>query len=1151
MDLNFSKLKLNGFKSFVDSTEFDIFPGLTGIVGPNGCGKSNLLEAIRWVMGENRPSAMRGIGMDEVIFDGAGTRPSKNHAEVSIEVERDNLLPNQIDKKITFEILRKVTRNMGSTYRIDGNLSRLKDVQMIFADASTGAHSPSLVKQGQISELINSNPKSRRVILEEAAGISGLHQRRHEAELKLKATEGNLIKVQDILDSLSSQLHALSKQAKQAKKYKELLGELKKNERFLSFFDWQSLRDECSQHVVLFSDLVKKINQKEKELESFKLTLSKEEKKLPFFRDELFFEKSGYEKLLVEKENLNKSEEQNLNLVKNLNESLSVLESDKKREEILLNDAEDALKKLNWELSNIESFFSNVEEKILKNTKLCEEYKNELKIEEIKLEEESLKFLQLKSIISDNSEVLSQIENSEKEIKNSKNKYLLELNELRAEEEKLKLNILKLTDKNCEDKEKINVLLENLQKSFKIKDQCLQKEDFFSKKLYASKNLINSFEEKLKNIQNLLSNSDSSKSILDKIEVEKGYEKALIAALHDDLNFPISEDKKNSGWLNINNSNGFIFQNLDSLLDKVKCPKALNKSLSYVAIAQENEGFSLQTKLKPGQRVVSLSGDLWRWDGFVRLAKDLASNSDDILKWRSNSKILSKDLKKEKDKYEILKNNYTKIKEELDKSTFNEEEIRKMWRSKDEEMLLDSQKLNQLNIDSDLIEKKIINHELLLKNFEEERKLLEKKKKKISFNDEEIKKCSDLAFEIENFKNVVEEKRKKMVEKKNNLENLKKDKKINLKKIEEIKQDLFSWNNRKKVAFDRIEDFKKRKQLIKDKIKNAVLFPNTLKEQRKKNELKMIESQKKCEKIQIKVEEHECLLKKLSFEEKEHLNALSFLNQDFARVENQTSNLNNLREESKKKFVEKFGEQPEIFFDKNKSILDTVDYEKLEIKIDELKRKRDYLGEVNLRAENDALEISKEYEELEKEKDDISKAIDKLRSAISDLNKKGKNKLNTAFEKVNNNFSDLFKNLFDGGEAELKLIPGDDPLDTGLEIMCQPPGKKLSNLSLLSGGEQTLAALSLILAVFLARPSPICVLDEVDAPLDEANVSRFCKLLNLMKQKTKTRFLIITHHAITMAKMDRLYGVTMVEKGVSKLVSVDLKKAENFARNKN
>ena len=1151
MELNFSKLKLNGFKSFVDSTEFDIFPGLTGIVGPNGCGKSNLLEAIRWVMGENRPSSMRGIGMDEVIFDGAGTRPSKNHAEVSIEVERDNFLPNQIDKKITFEILRKVTRNMGSTYRIDGNLSRLKDVQMIFADASTGAHSPSLVKQGQISELINSNPKSRRVILEEAAGISGLHQRRHEAELKLKSTESNLNKVQDILDSLSSQLHALSKQAKQAKKYKELLSELKKSECFLTFLDWKSLRDKYSQHVILFSDLVKKINHKEKELENFKMIFSKEENKLPVLRDKLFLEKTEYEKLLVEEENLNKSEEQNLNLIKNLNESLTILESDKKREEILSNDAEDALRKLNWELSNIEIFFSNVEEKILENTKLCEEFKDELEVEETKLEEESLKLLQLKSIISDNSEVLSQIENAELEINNSKNKFSSELNELKTKKEKLKLNIKKLNDKNTEDKEKINILYENLQKSFKIKDQCLQKENNFSKKLYASKNLINSFEDKLKNIKNLLSNSDTSKSILDKIEVDKGYEKALVAALHDDLNFPILEDQKNSGWVNIDSLDSFVFQSFDSLLGKVKCPNTLKKSLSYVAIVDVNQGFSLQTKLEPGQRLVSLSGDLWRWDGFVRLAKDLASNSEDILKWKSNFKALSKDLKKEKEEYEILKDDYKKEKEELEKSTLNEEEVRQMWRSKDEEILLDSQKLNQLDIDADLIEKKIINHNLLLKNLEEEMKIIEKKKKKISPNDEEIKKCSDLAFKLENLKNEVEKKRKKVIDKKNSLENLNKNKQTNLKRMREIKQDLFSWENRKRVAYERINEFKNRKQSTQEKIKNANLFPRKLKDQLKNNELKIIESQKKCEKIKIKVEEHENFLKKLSAEEREHLNMLSSLNQDFARVENQTSNLDSLSEESKKIFVEKFGEEPEKFFNKNKSILDTVDYEKLEMTIDELRRQRDYLGEVNLRAENDALEISKEYEELEKEKDDISKATEKLRSAIIDLNKKGKNKLNNAFEKVNKNFSDLFKNLFDGGEAELKLIPGEDPLDTGLEIMCQPPGKKLSNLSLLSGGEQTLAALSLILAVFLARPSPICVLDEVDAPLDEANVSRFCKLLNLMKEKTKTKFLIITHHAITMAKMDRLYGVTMVEKGVSKLVSVDLKKAENFVRNKN
>ena len=346
MDLSFSKLKLNGFKSFVDQTEFDIFPGLTGIVGPNGCGKSNLLEAIRWVMGENRPSSLRGVGMEEVIFDGAGSRSSKNYAEVSIEVERENILSKDIKNKVKTEIVRRVTRNLGSTYRVDGTISRLKDIQMIFADASTGANSPSLVQQGQITELINSNPKSRRLLLEEAAGISGLYQRRHEAELKLKATESNLNKVQDILDNLTNQLQDLSKQANQAKKFKEFLNEIEINKSYLLCFEWKKLNISHQDSFNRLKEIIKKISLKEKDLEKVRLLLSDEEKKLPNLRNKLFIEKSSLNKFVMEKDGLDNKEAQNHKLLEGLKQNLVTLENDKKREENLLIDSHDVIKKL-------------------------------------------------------------------------------------------------------------------------------------------------------------------------------------------------------------------------------------------------------------------------------------------------------------------------------------------------------------------------------------------------------------------------------------------------------------------------------------------------------------------------------------------------------------------------------------------------------------------------------------------------------------------------------------------------------------------------------------------------------------------------------------------------------------------------------------
>ena len=809
--MKFKKLELTGFKSFFDKTTFYIEDGLTGIVGPNGCGKSNIVESLRWCMGETSAKSMRGAGMEDVIFSGTSNRPEKNFSEVSLWIDnKDKDGPEQYHKLDEILITRKIERNKGSKYYLNEKEVRARDAQTFFADLSTGAHSPSLISQGKIGQLVTAKPVERRSILEEAAGIAGIHARRHEAETRLNAAENNLKRADELKKQQQKQLDNLKKQAEEATKYKEISKEIRKAEAGLYYLKLIEIEKNKKQ-------IMEKVSEQDDEISAIKIDLN-----------------------------------HNTELLNEENAKLTPLR-DRKLESLA------KLQKINLDMTNLEE-----EEKRIK--KLSAKLENSLATIESDLDRE-------KSISLDAS-----------------------LNEKRILEEK---------------------------------DELLKTEKAFG---------------------------------TSEIEISEGLELSR--------------------------------RNLDNL------------------------------------------------------KKELDSLIFKIGKLIDEEKIISKDL-------------FNDIKKLVDQITFAHENYGTNF-SKNETVKSDSikrkERIKNIDIELDNWKNLKVNSEKMINDLQERKNKIHNEMKENQKNPEII--ATTKGQNIQNLENT-------------------------RKRSEELEQELSSAEEKFNKINNNIQD-------VQEKLA-------TLREDKARNEatLEGISTRKKDLFYSISAE--------LNITDEIKLLSLSELNMnELPSIEDQIS------------IVEK------------------------------IRKERESMGTVNLRADIETKKFEDEIKKMEDDRADLYSAIVKLKSSIEELNQKGRERLLDAFGKVNRKFNEVYTKLFSGGSAKLELVDSDDPLEAGLEMFVSPPGKRLQSITLLSGGEQALTALSLIFAVFLVNPSPICVLDEVDAPLDDANVTRFCSLLDELVNITKTRFIIITHHALTMSRMHRLYGITMPEKGISQLVAVDLEKAEEL-----
>ena len=1102
-------------------------------------------------MGENRPTAMRGGGMEDVIFAGAATRPARNFAEVSLTLDNsERLAPSGFNDSDVLDIVRRITREVGSAYKVLGKDVRARDVQMLFADASTGAHSPALVRQGQISELINAKPKNRRRILEEAAGISGLYQRRHEAELKLKSAEANLLRVDDVIEQLSNQLAQLMRQAKQAARYREIGESLRHAEGLLLFQRWQEADHARLSAEQQLKERILAASQSEAEVRMSTKAREAAEDAMPPLREEEAVASAILQRLNVQRDSLNEQEAQAKQRIQTLENRIEQLLQDMERETGLNKDAGETIERLEWEARELAKATEGQDEKLASAQAAAQDAAGVLQDREAELSEKTEDVARL---AARHQSAQRLFEDMKKTVERSEASAVTARQSAEEAEEKLS-NVAQLLDAAKTRSETAVAAAAQSEQALATIEQARSETQSREADARAERSEAegetNAIRAEVTALAKLVERDTAEGGqIIDRLQVEKGFEKALGAALADDLRAPEVDVDGPTGWavLPAYGQDQQLPDGVTALSQHVSVPDVLGRRMGQIGLVDADDGNRLQPLLKPGQRLVSTEGDVWRWDGFRAWAEDAPSSAALRLQQLNRLEELKQLLERATVRMGAAQKAHESLNDLLAEQSRTEREARDARRDADREVGEAARFMSRAEADRDMAQGRIETLKLAVERYEEEANVAIRQR-----NDAEnaLKSLGDLEAardEIEDLRMTVEAARMTMMTKRSTFDEVRREGEARTRRSQEVTKELSGWRHRLETAEKRSAELFERKGQAEEELATAVAAPTEIAAQRDALGQAIEDAEKRRQAAADQLAIGETQVREAMNKERDFERAASEAREVRAAAEARTEAAREAVQAAKDRIQEVLETTPEALLENLNTDAERMPpSDQVEAEVNRLKRQRDALGAVNLRAEEDAREVEHEHAQLLNEKTDLEEAIKALRGGIASLNREGRERLLTAFEQVNENFGNLFKHLFGGGEANLVLVESEDPLDAGLEIMCQPPGKKLATLSLLSGGEQTLTALALIFAVFLANPAPICVLDEVDAPLDDANVTRFCDLLDEMCRRTDTRFLIITHHAVTMARMDRLFGVTMQEQGVSQLVSVDLKKAEQL-----
>ena len=1139
--MKFQSVRISGFKSFLEPTEIQMNRGLTGVVGPNGCGKSNIVEAIKWIMGENSARQMRGDGMDDVIFSGTNERPSRNFAEVSIKLDNsEKKAPAIFNHYDEIEITRKIEREKGSVYRVNGKQVRARDIQLIFADNGTGARSSGIVGQGRIAQIIDSNPEDRRVILEEAANIKGLHSRRHEAELKLKGASDNLDRLSDIEQTYKEQLIELEKQGRKAARYRSVGERIRKAEATLFFNLMNNAKKEANDLDIQLKNANENVSQGQIKVAEHTKSQLHLANKIPDLKKDEAEKAATLQTLNITKIKLDEEKSSAQNALQNIINQINLINNDIVRESEIKEDAKKSLSNLLTEEKNLKEDSENFSTKITKATDLVKKLRSISDAADDKL---STITSEIYSIKSDKSDLEKRIKNLKQKIEVTQNQLANfniedDKNRFKLDKEKI-INLKKLIQENNQLNDGYNVELEKLEK--------------LETRLVEEKNTavfeFNKVNLEFDSLSTLLGRDTLNSNTLEKtIGNINNLEEAIGSVLGETLLAPILSDDQSTEnatyWRDDFKtiSTASLPESVIPIVTKITKSSILDTALKGVGIVDNKEiAFKLQKELTFGQALTTPSGGLWRWDGFVQ-PQGVQNSYSERLQQIARLRLLQNKLPSLKEKQSLSEkrleecfNNIKKYKDDLAN-----------LQVKLSSLISES---NELELQNTKVESKLLSSEALIKELKntERMSLEELSELEKEFNNS-LNLPSLLAEELK-VRNNADQSRNELTDamaaeqqikseesfKSRNLIQLGHQKENWKVREEEAKTRLISLEERLKASQDEKnrlstlpESFEKKEAELNTKIEEAISNRNIAADQLVKNETSLNDADKLVREAE----------KAVSTLREEMIKIEALLNLSKAKIQNIEDRVFEklkIKSTELNKFINTKEEDQPI-----KSI------EILEKTLQRLLNERETLGAVNLRAEDEMNEMLNKIEVMSKERVDLEEAIAKLRSGIFELNKEGRQRLKESFEEVNENFKQLFQKLFGGGNAELRLVGNEDPLQAGLEVLASPPGKKMQLLSLLSGGEQALTAISLIFSVFLCNPAPICILDEVDAPLDDTNVGRFCDLLNQIVDETNTYFMVITHHRLTMAKMDRLFGVTMEQKGISKLVSVDLEQASRI-----
>ncbi len=1147
--MHITRLRLLGFKSFVEATDLLIEPGLTGVVGPNGCGKSNLLEALRWVMGETSYKSMRGSAMDDVIFAGTDKRPARDMAEVTIYLDNSRrTAPSAFNDTDSIEISRRIQREAGSIYKVNGREARARDVQLLFADAATGARSQALVQQGRIGEIVNAKPEQRRRILEDAAGIAGLHGRRHEAELRLKAAEANMERMSDVMSRLSSQLQGLKRQARQARRYKELSQDLRRAEALQLHLAVEAASAKVRAEETDLHEAMRTVGQLT-QAESAALRAEADgSDALQPLREEEAIRAAVLHRLEAEQQTLEREEARALARRDELSARLVQIDADIEREQDLITEAQELGERLEREHADLEKRDGDAGMEAAANEALAAA-RSALEEAEAALSALTSEAADLRARRRENEAQLTAFARRSDQLRTQQEttrQALADLNaELGGDSETVRLSaaVERLAGEIADIEAQTERAEETLAAS-RAQEKTAREA--------ASQTSLNArqLETEVATLIKLLRPAEAARwrPVVDDIRVSVGYETALGAALGDDLDLPADTSAPAHWGAGVDSgADAPLPAGARPFTEFVRAPDVLTRRLAQIGLVEREDGERLARSLKPGQRLVTLAGDLWRWDGMFA-AGDAPSASAKRLTERNRLDELSARCERLSSDAREARELAEAAQARLAQAQAEERRLRDLWRATNGELARTRDALTHAErATQQLRQKRAVlseTQERLAREITE----LEAQADKARQDAAGLPDTGELEARLGEVQTGVAARRDAYSEAKSVVDGIMRERRLRTERLEVIRAESERALKRLESGRAQIAALGERGEETRSELAGLADIPEQVAARRERllSELSQAEARRREAADQLANAEN--ALKDNARALREAQSRLSDARERRARIEAQLEAARQRRQELARSIRETLDCQPD-------ECLQVAQHppgeplpalEEIEARITQLRAERERLGGVNLRAEEEVEQLGAEVETLERERADLDQAIAKLRHGITTLNREGRKRLMDAFEVVNGHFQHLFGVLFAGGEARLELIESDDPLESGLEIIARPPGKKPQVLTLLSGGEKALTALALIFAVFLTNPSPICVLDEVDAPLDDANVDRFCAMMDDMSRSTETRFLVITHHPMTMSRMNRLFGVTMAEKGVSQLVSVDLQTAERF-----
>ncbi|GHA30477.1 chromosome partition protein Smc [Devosia pacifica] len=1147
--MKFLRLKLVGFKSFCDQTELVTEPGLTGIVGPNGCGKSNLVEAMRWVMGESSYKAMRASGMDDVIFAGAARRPARNSAEVTLVLDNtDRTAPAALNNADILEVTRRIEREAGSVYRVNGREVRARDVQLLFADASTGAHSPALVRQGQIGELIAAKPTQRRALLEEAAGISGLHSRRHEAELRLRAAEQNLERVDDLVAQLERQLEALKRQARLAVRYRSLSGDIRRAEATLYHIRWVAARAAEKEAEAEQARLIRELADATHTERMAQQQAEAADSKLLPLREQEAAAAAALQRLTILAEQLEADRRTAERTRADLETRLKQLSTDSERDRALVSDANETLQRLAEEQTHL----------------LAEAARDEAAITEADTnaaqagERVDAADAAAQAAMDAAAQARAQRQQAERNAADAE-RHVARLREQLARMEREAARVADSKGVEAQLAEKGRALEARRTEGAETERLALAAEDASAAaqsrldetrpRLEAAQAELTRLEAEAATLAKLLDVGTSLwPAIADELDVEPGYETALGAALGDDL-----EASADAGaplhWSEALDASddAALPQGAEPLSRYVSGSPLLKRRLDQIGLIDKVDGPGLLQALKPGQRLVTLAGDMWRWDGFIAAA-DAPSAAAQRLAQRNRLSELDEECARMRAERNNWRRQVDDLKATLEAARAEEKASRDRWRTAQHAIGKAQTELEAAQRAMNALESRRIAQEEARHRLSEQLAEAERSEHSARTALSEVPETEALRKTAEALRTELEELRTQAENARQTLNSRRSTAEARRNRLHQIERELEAATKRAADASAHLGTLEDRANDLRGQLTALTEAPDSFMDQRKALEEQIEQARIAHKSASDSLSHAQSQLRQTGSDLRAATDAVANTRVALGRVEERMKAAILQRQTIEKQVGEALGVSAhrtlEIAGIKPEEALpqETATAQKLE----RLRAERERLGGVNLSAEREVEETSERLDTMVRDRDDLIAAIAKLRHGIQTLNKEARARLSAAFEQVNGHFQDLFTTLFGGGQAELRFVDSDDPLAAGVEIFACPPGKKPQIMTLLSGGEQALTAMSLIFAVFLTNPAPICVLDEVDAPLDDANVERFCALLDSMRRRTNTRFLAVTHNPITMSRMDRLFGVTQAERGVSQLVSVDLSTAESF-----